>query len=70
MPHGKPAGVRCVQLTDDNRCQIYGKPERPAVCLRLRAEPQMCGDTTQEALTNLAELERLTAPEPSANGKS
>jgi Fe-S-cluster containining protein len=27
MPHGKPAGVRCVQLTNDDRCAIFGKPE-------------------------------------------
>ena len=67
MPHGKPAGVRCVQLTEDNRCRIFGRPERPTVCLRLRAEPAMCGDTAQEALTNLAALERLTAPTPEAN---
>ena len=31
MPQGKPAGVRCVQLTDDNRCAIFGQPERPKV---------------------------------------
>ncbi|MFC0402948.1 YkgJ family cysteine cluster protein [Paraburkholderia rhizosphaerae] len=30
MPDGKPAGVRCVQLGDDLRCAIFGKPERPA----------------------------------------
>ncbi len=62
MPEGKPAGVRCVQLTADNRCRLYGKPERPIVCVRLRAEPNMCGITAQEALANLAKLERITAP--------
>ena len=67
MPQGKPAGVRCVQLTDDHRCRIYGQPDRPAVCLRLRAEPGMCGDTSQEALANLSELERLTTPAPNAD---
>ncbi|HEX2642113.1 MAG TPA: YkgJ family cysteine cluster protein, partial [Thermoanaerobaculia bacterium] len=29
MPDGKPAGVRCVQLTADNLCLIFGLPERP-----------------------------------------
>src|SRR5687767_14313051 len=24
MPQGKPAGVRCVQLTEDNRCRLFG----------------------------------------------
>src|ERR1035437_518821 len=32
MPMGKPAGVRCVQLDDENRFQIFGSSERPAVC--------------------------------------
>ncbi|MBL8300799.1 MAG: YkgJ family cysteine cluster protein, partial [Rhodanobacteraceae bacterium] len=36
MPRGKPAGVRCIQLTDDNRCAIFHSPERPEVCGRLR----------------------------------
>jgi uncharacterized protein len=30
MPRGKPAGVRCVQLTDYDRCAIFRRPERPA----------------------------------------
>ncbi len=63
MPNGKPAGVRCVQLTDDNRCAIYDHPERPAVCGSLRACEEMCGSSREEALVYLAELERLTAPE-------
>ena len=32
MPNGKPAGVRCVQLDDDNLCKLFGTPQRPAVC--------------------------------------
>jgi len=63
MPNGKPAGVRCVQLTDDNRCRLWGKPERPAVCVGLKASEEMCGQCTDDALVYLAELERLTAPE-------
>jgi Fe-S-cluster containining protein len=62
MPHGKPAGVRCIQLTQDNLCQLFGKPERPAVCSRLRPGEEMCGSTRDEALINLAFLERATAP--------
>lgn len=62
MPDGKPAGVRCVQLTDDNRCQLYGQPERPAVCVRLRPSQEMCGQNTEEAMIYLTELERLTSP--------
>ena len=61
MPAGKPAGVRCVQLTDDNRCAIFGRPERPAVCASLRAEPAMCGTDRVHALAWLARLEAATA---------
>ena len=61
MPNGKPAGVRCVQLDADNRCLLFGKPERPAVCARLRPEPAMCGDTREEALRLVEAMERETA---------
>lgn len=61
MPHGKPAGVRCVQLTADNRCAIFGRPERPAVCRNLRAEAAMCGADRSHALAWLAHLEAATA---------
>jgi hypothetical protein len=60
MPDGKPAGVRCIQLTADNRCQLFGRPERPAVCVRLRPMPEMCGDTVEQALAYLAWLEEQT----------
>jgi hypothetical protein len=62
MPDGKPAGVRCVQLTDDNLCKLFGLPERPAICVRLRPSREMCGDSAEEALIYLAELELLTNP--------
>jgi Fe-S-cluster containining protein len=61
MPDGKPAGVRCIQLTDDNRCAIFGRPERPAVCSSLRAEPVMCGVDRTQALAWLTQLEQATA---------
>jgi len=54
MPDGKPAGVRCVQLTDDHRCALFGKPERPDVCNRLRASVEMCGTTAREAYDSAA----------------
>ncbi|HJZ46094.1 MAG TPA: YkgJ family cysteine cluster protein [Roseiflexaceae bacterium] len=62
MPAGKPAGVRCIQLTNDNRCALFGKPERPAVCVSLRPTPEMCGRTNEEALIHLTLLERVTTP--------
>jgi hypothetical protein len=62
MPGGKPAGVRCAQLTDDNRCMLFGRPERPAVCVSLRPSREMCGATAEEALRTIALLELATAP--------
>ncbi len=62
MPNGKPAGVRCVQLTADNRCKIFGQPDRPEVCYRLRPSEEMCGQNAEEAFAYLIELERLTSP--------
>jgi hypothetical protein len=62
MPNGKPAGVRCIQLSADNRCLIFGKPERPAVCSNLRPMAEMCGNSAQEAMIYLTELEIASAP--------
>ena len=63
MPQGKPAGVRCVQLTQDNRCCLFGQPGRPAVCVRLRPDEEMCGRTAAEALAILTALELATRPD-------
>lgn len=62
MPHGKPAGERCVQLTDDLRCALFGKPERPAFCGTLQPHEQMCGTSRDEALQILTHLEIQTRP--------
>ena len=62
MPHGKPAGVPCIQLTADQRCALFGDPRRPAVCSSLRPEPSMCGATRGEAMATLAALEAATRP--------
>jgi uncharacterized protein len=57
MPSGKPAGVRCVQLTDDDRCGIFGEPTRPRVCHKFLAERDICGHSRAEALLILTNLE-------------
>jgi Fe-S-cluster containining protein len=62
MPAGKPAGVRCVQLDAEQRCRIFGRPDRPAVCAGLSPSVEMCGTTAQAALAWLTQLERSTAP--------
>jgi uncharacterized protein len=66
MPQGKPAGLRCVQLTTDNQCAIFDHPRRPLVCASLRASVEMCGadanvtTTRQHAMMFLQNLELAT----------
>ncbi|MEI6466002.1 MAG: YkgJ family cysteine cluster protein [Verrucomicrobiota bacterium] len=62
MPYGKPAGIPCVQLRPDFRCALFGRPERPAVCLSLRPSPAMCGADRAEAMAGLERLEAATCP--------
>ena len=62
MPHGKPAGVRCVQLLAEFRCALFGQPERPAVCVSLRPSESMCGANRDEAMRILRALETATTP--------
>ena len=62
MPHGKPAGVRCVQLDALDRCQLFGQPQRPAVCASLSPSLEMCGSSRAQAMRWLGQLEIDTAP--------
>jgi hypothetical protein len=64
MPHGKPAGIPCVQLLPDMRCALFGRPERPAFCVGLRPSEEMCGKSREEALAGLARLEIATSTSP------
>lgn len=57
MPEGKPAGVRCVQLDDENLCKLFGLPERPAVCGGFQAEKDVCGDSFDEAVRLIGFME-------------
>jgi len=63
MADGKPAGVRCVQLSDDGRCRLFGLPGRPDVCLSLKPSAEMCGESNEEAMAWLAALEQSTFPD-------
>ena len=62
MPNGKPAGVRCVQLDGENRCMIFGRPERPAFCAGLQPSAEMCGESREAAMVWITALEVATAP--------
>ena len=63
MPHGKPAGMPCVQLLPDMRCALFGRPERPAFCVSLRPSDEMCGTSREEAMAHLTGLELATKPD-------
>jgi uncharacterized protein len=62
MPNGKPAGVRCMQLGNENQCMIFGQSERPAFCAGLQPSIEMCGDNREQAIIWLTNLELLTKP--------
>ena len=62
MENGKPAGVRCLHLTDNYSCAIFNSPERPDVCAGLKPSEEMCGETREYALSYLEYLEKATAP--------
>lgn len=57
MPAGKPAGKACIHLSEDFSCRIYDHPERPEVCSKFRADPEVCGTNREEALILLGGLE-------------
>ncbi|AMD00659.1 YkgJ family cysteine cluster protein [Halomonas chromatireducens] len=60
MPDGKPAGVRCVQLDENNLCRLFGDPRRPAVCERFGYDHSLCGDDREQALERITALEQAT----------
>ncbi len=52
MPEGKPEMTACKHLTDDLKCELFNKPERPAVCIGFKPEPWICGDCREDAIRN------------------
>ncbi|MCQ4240473.1 YkgJ family cysteine cluster protein [Stutzerimonas stutzeri] len=61
MPHGKPAGVRCLHLSDANLCGLFGQASRPAVCSAFSADQSVCGESQEDAIRLLGWLEQVTA---------
>jgi uncharacterized protein len=62
MPNGKKAGEKCLHLLADYRCELFARPERPAVCVSLRPTESMCGTTRDQAMEFLSSLEQATTP--------
>lgn len=63
MPNGKPGGVRCVNLDENNCCTIWGKPDYPAVCRNFTPTPEFCGNSNDEAMRLIAGFEKATKPD-------
>lgn len=61
MPQGKPAGIRCVQLNEQNLCRLFGLPGRPQVCLEFTPIRSICGETDSFAMQQLSLLESMTS---------
>ena len=61
MPHGKPAGVRCVHLSVEQLCQLFGQPQRPAVCSDFKADIDVCGTGQADAIRLIGWWEQMTA---------
>ena len=62
MPDGKPAGVRCIHLSDDGLCALFNMAERPKVCGAFQAEEMVCGTSREEAFALISALETFSAP--------
>lgn len=57
MPGGKKAGERCIHLTGDNKCGIFEHPQRPEICNKFSPTAYICGNTFEEAMNLLENLE-------------
>ena len=62
MPLGKAAGEVCVHLLEDMGCALFDDSRRPSLCAAFTPERSFCGDTREQALLNLQQLEVLSAP--------
>jgi uncharacterized protein len=57
MKSGKPAGIKCIHLTNDYLCDIFYSDERPSVCKGFRFDPIICGSSQTEAMEIMESLE-------------
>ena len=60
MPEGKPAGMRCINLTSSDQCAIHSNPTYPDFCMGLKPSIEMCGDSRNDAMAYLDALEIQT----------
>ena len=62
MPNGKAKGERCVHHDSEGLCALFGDLRRPACCSQFQAEPEFCGNSREEALLLLTDLEAMSDP--------
>ena len=62
MEGGKPAGVRCVNLDENNICRIWNTDEYPPVCRAFTPTAEFCGESDEEAMRNIREIEEASCP--------
>jgi len=58
MPNGKAAGVRCINLDNNNKCMIFESSERPQVCRDYRPDKIFCGNNFEDAMKILSDIEK------------
>jgi hypothetical protein len=63
MPQGKAKGERCVHHDSDGLCALFNDPRRPQCCSQFRAELEFCGNSREEALLLLLDLETMSDPQ-------
>lgn len=57
METGKPAGIKCIHLSEDFSCAIY--EFRPDVCRNFHADIDFCGNSYKEAAKLMSEFEKI-----------
>lgn len=60
MPNGKPAGERCLHLSVEMLCALFGLPGRPDVCGQFKADLDVCGSSQDEAIRLIGWWEQAT----------
>lgn len=63
MPSGKAKGERCIHHDLDGLCALFDDPRRPDCCRQFRAEAEFCGNSREEALLLLTDLETMSDPQ-------
>jgi hypothetical protein len=61
MPNGKPAGERCLHLSIESLCGLFGHSDRPAVCGQFKAAEDVCGVDQADAIRLIGWWEKMTA---------